>query len=180
MFARIVGRGALAAGMAVGALALAASAAADPAPSPPPSPPAPALPAAAPAEIVPGIGNVLAQTGDQPAGPLGLPDLSAYGPNLLLGQTAQPALPGTPAATVPDLRAFNPEYLLSQNSAPAAPGEGTPAAGLAPNDDIDGTGRIAFLRRIYEMYQDGALRGALLGQQPAAEFVGEPAPAPPG
>jgi hypothetical protein len=167
---------ALAAGLAVGALAGAATASADPAPAPPAPAPAPPVPA----EIVPAIGNVLAQTGDQPSGPLGLPDLSAYGPNLLLGQTAQPALPGTPAATVPDLGAFNPEYLLSQNSAPAAPGEGTPAAGLAPNDDIDGTGRIAFLRRIYDMYQAGALRGALLGQQPAAEFVGEPAPEPPG
>lgn len=165
-------RSALGAGLTVAALCCAWPATADPA-SPSPTPPAPA-------ELIPAIGNILAQTGDQPTGPLGLPDLSAYGSNLLLGQTAQPALPGTPAANIPDLRAFNPEYLLSQNSAPAAPGEGTPAAGLAPNDDIDGTGRIAFLRRIYEMYQGGALKGALLGQQPAVEFVVEPAPAPPG
>ena len=160
---------------AVAALACAAPAAADPAPPPPA--PAPVPPVAAPADIIPAIGNVLAQAGAQPAGPLGLPDLTAYGTNLLLGQTALPALPGTPAASVPDLRAFNPEYLLSQNQDPAAPGEGAEAAGLAPNDDIDGTGRIAFLRRIYEMYQDGALRGALLGQLPPEQFGVE---APPG
>lgn len=167
---------ALAAALAAGALACAGPAMADP---PPPTPaPAPSPPS--PADLIPAIGNVLGQAGNQPAGPLGLPDLSAYGTNLLLGQTALPALPGTPAASVPDLRAFNPEYLLSQNAVPAAPGEGVTAPGLAPNDDIGGTGRIAFLRRLYEMYQDGALKGALLGQQSAQDFVGEPAPAPPG
>ena len=157
-------RSTLAAGLALGALACAGPAGAEP----PPPPPAPVPPA--PADLIPAIGSVLAQAGGQPSGPLGLPDLSAYGTNLLLGQTAEPALPGTPAASVPDLGAFNPEYLLSQNTAPAAPGAGIPAAGLAPNADIDGTGRIAFLRRIYEMYQAGALKGALLGQQPPEQF----------
>jgi hypothetical protein len=170
----IVRGSALAAGLALGAFACAAPSMADPAPPPPP--PAPVAPAPAPTELIPAIGNVLAQTGDQPTGPLGLPDLSAYGTNLLLGQTAQPALPGAPAATVPDLNAFNLEYLLSQNAAPAAPGEGTPAAGLAPNDDIGGTGRVAFLRRIYEMYQSGGLKGSFLGQQPADQFTVEPPP----
>ena len=175
--------GALAVGLTSAALACAAPAMADPATPPTPAPPVPApiapappVPAPAPTELIPAIGNVLAQTGDQPTGPLGLPDLSAYGTNLLLGQTAQPALPGAPAATVPDLNAFNLEYLLSQNAAPAAPGEGTPAAGLAPNDDIGGTGRVAFLRRIYEMYQAGGLKGSFLGQQPADQFTVEPPP----
>ena len=172
----IVRRGALAAGLAVGALACSAPATADPALSVPAPAPVPAPVAPAPTELIPAIGNVLAQTGDQPTGPLGLPDLSAYGTNLLLGQTAQPALPGAPAATVPDLNAFKLEYLLSQNAAPAAPGEGTPAAGLAPNDDIGGTGRVAFLRRIYEMYQAGGLKGSFLGQQPADQFTVEPPP----
>jgi hypothetical protein len=166
----IVRHSALTASLAVAALACAAPVMADPA-QPPPAPAPPA-----PAELIPAIGNVLAQAGDKPTGPLGLPDLSAYGTNLLLGQTAQPALPGAPAAAVPDLNAFNPEYLLSQNAVPAAPGEGTPAAGLAPNDDIDGTGRIAFLRRIYEMYQAGGLKGAFLGQQPPDQFTVGPPP----
>jgi hypothetical protein len=128
--------------------------------------------------LLPAIGNVLAQAGNEAAGPFGLPDLSAYGPNLLLGQTVQPSLPGTPAASVPDLRAFTPEYLLPLNQTPAPPGQGTPAAGIAPNEDIPGTGRIAFLRRLYEMYQAGDLQGALLGQQPAEQF-GTGAGAPP-
>ncbi len=160
-------------------------AAAEPGLPPPPPAPAPApLPVPAPlppaAELIPAIGNVLAQAGSQPTGPLGLPDLSSYGTNLILGQNAQPALPGAPGVIVPDLRAFNPEYLVPLNTAPAAPGEGTPAPGIAPNEDIAGTGRIAFLRRLYEMYQAGDLRGALLGQQPPEQVVPVPPPPPPG
>lgn len=159
-----------AAALAATALMPVAPAAADP--GPPPAPPAP-LPTA---EFVPqqtGIGNPLAQSGSQP-GLLGLPDLSAYGPTLLLGQTPTPVEPGGPVpAAIPNLNAFNPEYLLGQNQAPAAPGEGTPAPGLGPDQDSPGTGRIAFLRRLYEMYQAGALKGSLLGQQSPDEFAGE-------
>lgn len=169
---------AAAAALAAAPLACAVPAVADPAPPSPVPSPAPAPPPPA-ADLLPAIGNVLAQAGDQAAGPLGMPDLSAYGTNLLLGQTAVPALPGTPAASVPDLNAFNPEYLLSQNLVPAPPGQGTTAPGMGPNDDIGGSGRIAFLRRFYEMYQDGALKGALLGQQSPEEFAAEP-PAPAG
>jgi hypothetical protein len=160
------------------ALVAAAPAMADPGPAPPTEPiPAPTAPAAptAPPEFIPqktGIGNPLAQSGSQSAGVLGLPDLSAYGPNLLLGQNTAPAAPGDPAAAVvPNLNAFNPQYLLGQNAEPAAPGEGSAAPGLAPDQDSPGTGRIAFLRRLYEMYQAGGLRGSLLGQQSPEEFA---------
>lgn len=150
-------------------------------PGPPPTEPVPA-PAPAPAEFVPqqvGIGNPLAQSGSQPTGALGLPDLSAYGSNLLLGQSTAPAAPGEPAAAVvPNLNAFNPQYLLGQNVTPATPGDGSAAPGLAPNQDIPGTGRIAFLHRIYEMYEAGGLKGALLGQQSPEEFTAA-ATAPP-
>lgn len=123
-----------------------------------------------------GIGSVLAQSDAAPAGPLGLPDLSAYAPGLLLGQNAVPAAPGaqTPVAA-PDLRAFNGDYLLPQNVAPAAPGQGATAAGIGPTPDDPGTGRLAFLRRIHAMYSDGDLAGALLGQVPS-EQLGEPLP----
>lgn len=144
------------------------------APAPPPPPPPSAT------EFIPqqaGIGNPLAQNGSQPGGLLGLPDLSAYGPTLLLGQSPGPAVPGV-APVVPNLSAFNPEYLLAQNQAPAAPGEGAAAPGFGPGPDNPGTGRIAFLRRIYEMYDAGALTGALLGQQSPEQFA-EQAPAPP-
>lgn len=180
---------AVAAGVALALLGSTPAAAEPGSPPPPPAPapaplPAPALlpePGIPPAaELIPAISNVLAQAGSQPTGPLGLPDLSNYGTNLILGQNAQPALPGAPGVIVPDLRAFNPDYLVPLNAAPAAPGEGTPAPGIAPNEDIAGTGRIAFLRRLYEMYQAGDLRGALLGQQPPEQVVPVPAPPPPG
>ena len=151
---------------------------ADPGPPPPPPTPVPApLPGPpAPTELLPAIGNALAQAGSQPTGLFGLPDLSGYAPNLVLGQNAAPALPGTPGAVVPDLRAWNPDYLVPQNLTPAAPEQGTPAPGSAPTQDIPGTGRIDFLRRLYEMYQAGDLRGALLGQQTPEQFGATPPP----
>jgi hypothetical protein len=111
---------------------------------------------------------------------LGLPDLSSYASSLLLGQTAAPALPGTPAAAVPDLRASNPEYLVPLNQDPAAPGQGALAPGIGPNEDLPGAGRISMLRRLYEMYQAGDLRGGLLGQVPPEEFFVQLPPAPTG
>ena len=142
----------------------------------------PAPPAAA--DLLPALGNLLGQSGNPATGPLGLPDLSSYGTNVLLGQTALPSLPGTPAAAVPDLYAFKPDYLLPQNLTPAPPGQGSAAPGIGPNQDINGTGRIAFLHRLYDMYQDGGLRGALLGQQSPEAFdaqpAGEPAASPAG
>ncbi len=152
------------------ALACAAPAVADPGP-PDPAPAPPFIPQQT------GIGNPLAQSGAQPGGVMGLPDLSAYGSNLLLAQNPDPATPGAPV--VPNLSAFNPEYLLGQNVTPAAPGDGTAAPGLAPDTDIPGTGRIAFLRRIYEMYQAGDLKGSLLGQQSPEQFAEQAAVPPP-
>ena len=142
---------------------------------PPPDPAA----APAPTGLIPpiaSIGNVLAQNGSTPAGPLGLPDLSAYAPSLVLGQNPIPAAPGAPdAPVVPNLNAFNAAYLLPQNLTPAAPGQGEPAPGIGPDQDSPGAGRIAFLRRLHEMYQAGALKGSFLGQIPK-EQLGEPLP----
>lgn len=122
------------------------------------------------------IGSILAQSGSEPAGPLGLPDLSAYAPGLLLAQNAAPAPPGQPSpVVVPNLSAFDPAYLVPQNLAPALPGAGQAAPGIGPGTEDPGTGRVAFLRRIHEMYEAGLLRGALLGQAPAGTI-----PEPPG
>ena len=122
------------------------------------------------------FGNILGQSGSNPTGPLGLPDLSAYAPNLVLGQNPVPAAPGAvDPAVIPNLSAFNADYLLGQNLIPAAPGEGAPAPGIGPDGDNPSTGRIAFLRRLNEMYQAGALRGGLLGQLPKDQ-LGEPLP----
>jgi hypothetical protein len=145
------------------ALSDAAAAGADPQ-DPPPAPPAPPAPGLA------AIGTAMAQTGSTPSGPFGLPDLSALGPALLLAQNPMPAEPGLPApAAVPNLSAFDPGYLVPLNTDPAAPGEGVAAPGLGPDADSPGTGRLAFLQRLREMYAAGQLQGALLGQRPPGE-----------
>ena len=144
------------------------TAAADPVPSDP-AEPVPLPPNAS-------VGSVLAQSDEPAAGPLGMPDLSAYAPGLLLGQNPVPSAPGAPnAAAPPDLHALNNQYLLPQNVAPAAPGQGEPGIGIGPSAEQPGTGRLAFLRRLHAMYSDGALDGALLGQVPD-EQLGEPLP----
>ena len=146
---------------------------------PPPPDPATVVPAPPLAGYVPppsGIGSALAQSDSAAAGPLGLPDLAAYTPGLLLGQNAVPSAPGAATTvTAPDLRPFNGDFLLPQNVAPAAPGQGSAADGLGPTPQDPGTGRLSFLRRLHGMYQDGGLAGALLGQVPD-EQLGEPLP----
>ncbi len=146
------------------------TAAADPVPADP------AVPVPAPVPPNASVGSVLAQSGEPAAGPLGLPDLSAYAPGLLLGQNPVPSAPGAPsAAAPPDLHAVNNQYLLPQNVAPAAPGQGEPDIGIGPSAEQPGTGRLDFLRRLHAMYSEGALDGALLGQVPY-EQLGEPLP----
>ena len=146
---------------------------------PVPAPPAPGIDPAPPAPtgLIPPIstiGGLLGQTGIEPAGPLGLPDLATYGNALVLGQNVVPSVPGTAEqAVTPSLEVFTDEYLVPLNLVPAAPGEGSPAPGIGPNADIPGAGRIAMLRRLHEMYQAGNLTGALLGQLPKDEF-GQP------
>ena len=146
---------------------------------PVPAPPAPGIDPAPPAPtgLIPPIstiGGLLGQTGIEPAGPLGLPDLATYGNALVLGQNLVPSVPGTAdQAVTPSLEVFTDEYLVPLNLVPAAPGEGSPAPGIGPNADIPGSGRIAMLRRLHEMYQAGNLTGALLGQLPKDEF-GQP------
>ena len=150
-----------------------------PAPGIDPAPPAPGIDPAPPAPtgLIPPIstiGGLLGQTGIEPAGPLGLPDLATYGNALVLGQNLVPSVPGTAdQAVTPSLEVFTDEYLVPLNLVPAAPGEGSPAPGIGPNADIPGAGRIAMLRRLHEMYQAGNLTGALLGQLPKDEF-GQP------
>ncbi len=154
---------------AIGAAPAGATPPEEPSPVPAPITPSPVPPP--PREgLLAGIGTVLGQTGSAPSGPLGLPDLSALGPALLLAQNPMPAEPGLPApAAVPNLSAFDPGYLVPLNTDPAAPGEGVAAPGLGPDADSPGTGRLAFLQRLREMYAAGQLQGALLGQRPPGE-----------
>ena len=134
------------------ALVLSPSATADPVPPDP----APADPAPPPPTIF---------------GVLGLPDVSAYGSNPLLGQNIVPSAPsGGVPVIAPDLNAFSNQYLLPQNATPAAPGEGT---GAGTQDSV--STRLDYLKRLYSMYQGGDLKGALLGQLPLDQ-LGEPLP----
>ncbi len=161
-------------GLTVGGVGLAPPAMADPdlLPVDPSAPPPPAEPTPPRS----GIGSALAQNGADPVGPLGLPDLSSYAPGLLLGQHLVPSAPGSPTpVTAPDLSAFDGRYLLPQNVAPAAPGQGVTDVGIGPSADDPGTGRLAFLHRLHEMYSGGGLSGALLGQVPDDQ-LGQPLP----
>jgi hypothetical protein len=73
-----------------------------PVPPPPaqgidPAPPAPGIDPAPPAPMglippISTIGGLLGQTGIEPAGPLGLPDLATYGNALVLGQNLVPSV----------------------------------------------------------------------------------------
>ena len=162
------------------ALVLAAPAVADPPAEQPAEQPVAESPQG-PLATLSSIGNILGQRDSAPAGPLGLPDMSANAITMLLGQNAIPAPPGAlvgpaagpPTVTLPDLSAFNADYLLPQNLTPAVPGQGTAAPGMGPDQDSPGTGRIPFLRRLHEMYAVGELKGALLGQLPQDE-LGQP------
>lgn len=138
------------------------------------APPAP-LPAEAaaptqriiPPDIGQSLGNALAQSGSEKVGLFGLPDISAHGGDLLLAQNQAPAAPGSgQVAGIYPLNAFQSNYLLPQYETPAVPGQGTLAPGIGPDADNPGTGRIAFLRRLHEMYAAGELKGSLLGQMP--------------
>ncbi|QRY50813.1 hypothetical protein [Mycolicibacterium septicum] len=177
------------------AVACSATAAADPAPPEVPGAPAVAAPAPAveppapPGPEVPIVGaplgsnglSVLAQTGAESApGRLGAPGGIDMSPGALLGQYATPSAPGGPPPTnAPNLRAFNNGNFLPQNEKPSAPGQGT-VVGVEPgqeNADISG---LDWMRHMREMYHNGNLRGAMLGQTPK-EQLGEPLPgtAPP-
>jgi len=125
-----------------------------------------------PAPAPSGIGNPLAQSGDASSGPFGLPDLSTSAAGMLLGQNLMPAAPdATAPAQLPAFYAFDQNYLLPQYLDPSVPGRGTPAPGIGPTPEDPSTGRIAFLRRLHEMYAADELRGALLGQQSPEEFL---------
>jgi hypothetical protein len=157
--------------VAVGApLFTTATATADPPPEVPVEPPPP------PSYLGALRSAPLAQSNDPSPGIAGLPDLSADGNQILLGQTANPALPGTDPGRVPNPNALNNSYLLPQNVAPSAPGEGE-IVGVAPGQEGADINRREYLHRLWTMYQAGGLDGALLGQRPDAPLD---QPLPPG
>lgn len=141
-------------------------------------PPAP-LPAEAaappqriiPPDIVPALGNVLAQSGSEKAGLFGLPDISAHGGDLLLAQNTAPAAPGGgQVAGIYPLDAFQSNYSLPQYETPAV-------LGRAPRPPGSDRCRHSGHRpdrlpeaALHEMYAAGDLKGSLLGQMPASAW----------
>lgn len=165
--------GALAVGAVLGTPALAA---ADP--LPPPEIPVDASPPPEPLTYRDALrAGPLAQSNDTAPGIAGLPDLSGLGPELLLGQTSVPALPGTAPSAIPNPNALNNSYLLPQNLKPSAPGEGQ-IFGVDPGQENADIKRRDYLHRLYEMYQAGGLEGGLLGQRPEGQ-LDQPLPPPP-
>ncbi|MGD9619643.1 MAG: hypothetical protein AB7G47_05555 [Mycolicibacterium sp.] len=142
-------------------------------PGPLPGVPTPGAPAAPPMPA--SVLFPLAQQG-APAtvgGLPGLPDLTGRTPNEFV--LAQAPVPGGPAV-VPSLNALNNQYLLPQHLVPSAPGQGE-VFGVSPGQENAASGRIDYLKRLYDTYQAGGLEGGLLGQRPLEE-IGMPLPVP--
>jgi hypothetical protein len=187
--ANIAVLGALAVGAAVASLATAAAdppppdpvlLPVDPAAPAPPPPPGPSIPVLG-ANLGPAGFNILAQNGSDPApGSLGVPQTLDTNPQSLLGQNVVPSAPGqgVPGAPV-NLDPLNNAYVMPQNEKPAAPGQGA-QVGVAPGEENDHLGRVDYLKQWHDLYKNGNLKGALLGQAPQ-EQLGEPLPgtAPP-
>jgi hypothetical protein len=163
-------------GAVVAPLLAMATAAADP---PPEVPVVDPMPPPAPPSYLGALRSApLAQSNDPAPGIAGLPDLSAVGGQLLLGQTSTPALPGTDPSVLPNPNPLNNSYLLPQNVVPSAPGEGQIVGVEAGQGNAD-IKRRDYLRRLWASYQAGGLDGALLGQRPRSE-LDQPLPPPPG
>jgi hypothetical protein len=142
----------------------------------------PATPVPPRAPVPPVVDALLAQNGSPAAGLGGIPDLTGNGTRDmlgLLGQTALPAPPGVDPGTPPEAYPLNNGYLLPQNVVPSAPYQGT-VVGVAPGQENADTGASDYLQRLYAVYQQGGLGGAMLGQR-SLDQLGEPLPgtAPP-
>jgi hypothetical protein len=120
----------------------------------------------------------LAQSNDPSPGVAGVPDLSALGNGMLLGQTSIPALPGTEPGALPNPNALNNSYLLPQNLVPSAPGQGQ-IFGVDRGQENADVKRSEYLQRLWAMYRAGGLDGALLGHRPESQ-LDRPLPPPPG
>ncbi len=126
------------------------------------------------------IGNPLALAGAE-QGPAGIPtSLSITGDTALIGQHIAPAAPGSNGPVIaPGPNALNNQYLLPQNLKPSAPGGGE-IYEVAPGGENADVAGADYLRRLWHQYQNGDLKGGLLGRRPKEE-LNQPIPdtAPP-
>jgi hypothetical protein len=154
------------------AVAFAATAAADP-PPPPPGPDAPAPPPA-PGGMMNDIGTTLAQAGQGPVGPAGLPLGVFLGPDaptsnmdFLLSQHQIPALQGTQPAGPPDNSVLGPSgYLLPNNFKLADQGQTSMYSVAPPDMGAPSPGLWDYLRGAHGLWHQGMGRMDLdqLGQ----------------
>jgi hypothetical protein len=101
--------------------------------------------------------------------------INATDPTVLLGQRPDAANPDAPPLGPLSLNPLNNANLLPQNLIPSAPGEGT-MAGVPPGQESENTTFRGLLSRLRDMYHEGDLAGAGLGQRPLSE-LGDPPPA---
>jgi hypothetical protein len=170
--------------LAAASIACAGNVSADPSPPLPADPAVPA-PLAPPGPPVPLLGAPLGPSGLSPMAQSGVPAVGPFGlpqaptDELLLGQRSAPSAPGGAPGTPPILNSLNNSYLLPQNEVPSAPGTGQ-IFDVAPGQENADISHTDYLKRVWHLYQDGRLKGSLLGQVPQ-EQLGAPLPgtAPP-
>jgi hypothetical protein len=99
--------------------------------------------------------------------------INATDPTVLLGQRPDTANPDAPPLGPLSLNPLNNANLLPQNLVPSAPGEGT-VRGVEPGQEAANTTFRGYLSRLRNMYRNGDLAGAGLGQRPLSELGGPP------
>ena len=175
---------AVAAGVAVVAAILAPPAAAEADPAVPPVSDTPVEPAdltAAPTPASPPAPGQLPDSTTTPASSVATVmdmvaqarAINATDPTVLLGQRPDAGGPDGPPLGPLSLNPLNNANLLPQNLVPSAPGEGT-VLGVEPGQETANTTFRGLLSRLRNMYRDGDLAGAGLGQRPLSELGGPP------
>jgi hypothetical protein len=175
---------AVSAGVAVVGAILAPSAAAEADPALPPvsdTPVEPADLAAAPTPSTPPAPGQLPDSGTAPASPVATVmdmvaqarAIDATDPTVLLGQRPDAAGLDAPPLGPLSFNPLNNANLLPQNLVPSAPGEGT-VVGVEPGQEAANTTFRGYLSRLKDMYHNGDLAGAGLGQRPLSELGGPP------
>ena len=123
----------------------------------------------------------LPATGTEPASPVATVmdmvaqarAIGATDPTVLLGQRPGAAGLDAPPLGPLSLNPLNNANLLPQNLVPSAPGDGA-IRGVEPGQEAGDTTFRGYFSRLRNMYRDGDLAGAGLGQRPLSELGGPP------
>jgi hypothetical protein len=99
--------------------------------------------------------------------------INATDPTVLLGQRPDGGGLAAPPLGPLSLNPLNNANLLPQNLVPSAPGAGT-VLGVEPGQETANSTFRGYLSRLKDMYHNGDLAGAGLGQRPLSELGGPP------